>query len=48
MGTGEKLAKLNLQVGDKVIFGKWGGDDFKDGEKEYKILSHDQILAVIE
>lgn len=48
LGKGEKLAKLDLQNGDRVIFAKWGGDDFKDGDKEYKILNHDQILAVIE
>ena len=48
LGQGEKLAKLDLHVGDKVVFAKWGGDDFKDGDQEYKILSHDQVLAVVE
>ncbi len=48
LGSGEKLAKLNLKIGDKVIFAKWGGDDFKDGDKDYKILNHDQVLAVID
>lgn len=51
MGNGEELAKLNLKVGDKIIFEKWGGEEFKVGrgsdEMEYKILPHDKILAVI-
>ena len=52
LGAGEELAKLNLKVGDKVIFEKWGGEEIKTGkgrdEIEYKILPHDKILAVIE
>lgn len=52
LGKGEDLAKLNLKVGDKVIFEKWGGEEVKLGkgsdEVEYKILPHDKILAVIE
>ena len=52
LGNGEKLAKLNLKVGDKVLFEKWGGEDIKIGkgsdEKEYKILPYDKILAVVE
>lgn len=52
LGNGEELKKLNLKVGDRVIFEKWGGEEIKDGkgadEVEYKILAHDKILAVIE
>ena len=52
LGDGEDLAKLKLKVGDKVLFEKWGGEEFKTGrgadEVEYKILPHDKILAVVE
>jgi chaperonin GroES len=52
LGNGEELTKLNLKVGDRVIFEKWGGEEVKVGkgseEVEYKILPHDKILAVIE
>lgn len=52
LGNGENLAKLNLKIGDKVIFEKWGGEEIKTGignEKvDYKILPHDKILAVME
>ena len=48
IGSGEKVAKLGLTNGQKVIFGQYAGDDVKEGGKEYKILNHDDILAVIE
>jgi len=52
LGAGEKLAKLNLKVGDLVIYEKWGGEEVKVGQgedaKEYKVLPHDKVLAVIE
>jgi chaperonin GroES len=52
LGNGVELAKLNLKVGDVVLFEKWGGEEVKSGkgneEKEFKVLNHDKILAVIE
>ncbi len=48
LGEGEKLKKLGLKVGDNVIFEKWGGEEIKDGDEEYKILGHDKILAIVE
>ena len=41
-------AIMEVKVGDKVIFEKWGGEDVKVGDEEYKILSVEKILAVIE
>ena len=48
LGNGEKLIKLNLSVGQKVLFKKWGGEDVKFGAEEYKILDHEDVMAVIE
>lgn len=48
LGNGEKLSKLSLLIGQKIIFGKYAGDEVKADGKEYKILSHDDLLAVIE
>lgn len=47
LGNGEKLSKLGLNVGDNVIYEKWGGEDVKDGSVEYKILPFDKLLAVV-
>ncbi|OGY45244.1 MAG: co-chaperone GroES [Candidatus Buchananbacteria bacterium RIFCSPHIGHO2_02_FULL_38_8] len=48
IGDGEKIQKLNLKKGDKVIFGKYAGEEVKVDEVEYKILSDEDVLAVIE
>ena len=48
IGSGEDVTKLGLTNGQKVLFGKYAGEDVKSGDEEYKILNHDDILAVIE
>ena len=48
IGSGEKVSKLGLAVGQKILFGKYAGEEIKVGEEEYKILSHEDVLAVIE
>ncbi len=48
IGNGEKIAKLGLTVGDKVLFGKYSGEDVKVGEVEYKVLKEEDVLAVME
>jgi chaperonin GroES len=54
IGEGEKIKKLNLKVGDKVLFGKYAGDEVeldtpdKDGKTEYKFLKDEDVLAVIQ
>jgi len=45
IGDGEKILKLNLAIGDRVLFGKYSGEDVKVEEVEYKILSHEDVLA---
>jgi len=39
---------MEVKVGDHVIFEKWGGEEIKLGKEEYKILSVERILAIIE
>lgn len=48
IGNGEKISKLNLKVGDKVIFGKYSGDEVTLDKVEYKVLKDEDVLAVIE
>ena len=48
IGLGEKITKLNLKVGDRVIFGKYAGEEVKVEEVEYKILTDEDVLAVVE
>lgn len=39
---------MDVKVGDKVVFSKYGGTELKYGAQEYLVLSQRDILAVIE
>ncbi|EQB90378.1 10 kDa chaperonin [bioreactor metagenome] len=43
-----KEVKMELKVGDKVLFSKYSGSEIKFEGTEYIILRQDDILAVIE
>jgi chaperonin GroES len=38
---------LDVTVGDRVIFSKYGGTEIKHGGEEYLILSARDVLAVV-
>ena len=38
---------LDVKVGDKVIYSKYGGTEVKYGNEDYLILSSRDVLAVI-
>lgn len=48
IGDGDKIKQLKLKVGDKVIFGKYAGDEIEIDDVEYKVLKDEDLLAVIE
>ena len=39
---------LDVKVGDKVIYSKYGGTEVKWGGEEYLILSARDVLAIVE
>ena len=43
---GDRIA-LDVKVGDKVLFGKYSGNDIKIDDEEYLIVKEDEILAKI-
>jgi chaperonin GroES len=47
VGPGTKDEPMEVKVGDKVIFRKYGGDDIKYNGEEYMIVSQHDILATI-
>lgn len=47
VGNDEDLQEL-IKVGDKVLFGKYGGDDFEIDGKELKLISRSDILGIVE
>lgn len=48
IGNGEKITKLGLKVGDRVLFGKYAGEDVTVEDVEYKVLEDKDVLAVVE
>lgn len=53
VGDGERIGKLGLKVGDRVLFGKYAGEEVTIDKIDYKILtvSKDEegdVLAVVE
>ena len=42
-----KVVPLDVQVGDRILFGKYSGSDIRIEGEEYLILREDEILGVI-
>ncbi len=52
VGSGRRLPdgtvrELELRVGDRILFGKYSGDEVKLGGEDYVILREDDVLAII-
>ncbi len=37
-----------VQVGDKVVYKKWGGDEIKVQGVEYKLVKFEDLMAILE
>ena len=42
-----KLIPMIVKVGQKVLYKKWGGDEYKVGHEEWKLVRQTDILAII-
>ena len=52
-GRGKRLedgtvVSLDVKVGDRILFGKYGGNDIKIDGEEYLILREDEVLGVLD
>ncbi len=43
-----KSVKCPVEVGDKVVYKKWGGDEIKVDGKEMKLVKFDDLMAILE
>jgi chaperonin GroES len=43
-----QVRKLDVKVGDKVLFGKYSGTEVKIGGEELLVLREEDIMAVVE
>ena len=42
-----KLIPLDVKVGDKVLYGKWGGTEVKVNGQEFIIMKETDIMVII-
>jgi len=52
IGQGKNLnngqrEKMDLKVGDKILFEKYGSDEYKIDNQEFLVVDYDKIVAVI-
>ncbi len=48
IGDDSKNIPLDVKVGDRILFGKYGGTEVKVEGEEYLIMREDDVLGVIE
>ena len=41
-----KIVKMDVKIGDRVLFGKWSGTEVKIDGKEYSIMKESDIMGV--
>ncbi len=46
--TQGNLIPMIVKVGQKIMFKKWGGDEVKVGNEEWKLVKQTDILAIVE
>ncbi len=43
-----KLVPLDVQAGDRILFGKYSGSDIKLDGDEYLIMREDEVLGILD
>ena len=43
-----KVAPLDVQAGDRILFGKYSGSEIKIDGVEYLIMREDEVLGILE
>ncbi|MGO9892950.1 MAG: co-chaperone GroES, partial [Bryobacteraceae bacterium] len=42
------LVSLDVQAGDRILFGKYSGSDIKLDGEEYLIMREDEVLGILD
>jgi chaperonin GroES len=42
------IVALDVKVGDRVVFGKWSGNEVKVGGEDYVVMKESDIMGVIQ
>lgn len=48
IGDDGKIRPMNVKAGNRILFGKYAGNDVKIDDEEYVIMREDDILGVLE
>ena len=48
IGDDGKLIPMEVKAGDKILFGKYSGNEVKIDSVEYLIMNQDDVLGIIE
>src|SRR3954467_15357026 len=43
-----KIVPLDVQAGDRILFGKYSGSEFKLDGEEYMVMREDEILGILD
>src|ERR1700674_2613245 len=43
-----KVVPLDVQPGDRILFGKYSGNDIKLDNEEYMIMREDEVLGILD
>jgi chaperonin GroES len=43
-----KIIPLDVQVGDRILFGKYSGSDIKLEQDEFLIMREDEVLGILD
>ena len=43
-----KVVALDVQVGDRILFGKYSGSDIKLDGEEYLVMREDEVLGILD
>ena len=43
-----KVIALDVEVGDRILFGKYSGSDIKMDGEEYMIMREDEVLGILD
>jgi chaperonin GroES len=43
-----KVVPLDVQVGDRILFGKYSGSDIKLDQDEYLIMREEEVLGILD
>jgi len=42
-----KKENIEVKVGDKILFEKYGSDEYKLGDQEFLVVDYDKVVAII-